>query len=83
MRQKSKWVKFMERERKFKQREEDELHNNIRKSVNDKIYTTVQSESVIKKEESKCKLNQSDNENDGENHQRLSWVGDNREQRKR
>ena len=53
MRQKSKWVKFMERERKFKQREEDELHNNIRKSVNDKIYTTVQSESVAKKEESK------------------------------
>ena len=52
MRQKSKCVKFMERERKLKLREKTELHNNIEQLVNDKIYTPVQSETMTKKEES-------------------------------
>ena len=63
MRQKSKWFKFMERERKLKLREETELHNNIEQLVNDKLYTPVQSESMTKKEESKDKLNLTDMEN--------------------
>ena len=63
MRQKSKWFKFMERERKLKLREETELHNNIEQLVNDKIYTPVQSETMTKKEESKDKLNLTDMEN--------------------
>ena len=63
MRQKSKWFKFMERERKLKLREETELHNNIEQLVNDKIYTPVQSETMTKKEESKDKLNLTDLEN--------------------
>ena len=46
MRWKSKWVKFMERERKLELREETELHNNIEKSVHDKINTPVQSETM-------------------------------------
>ena len=37
MRRKSKWVKFMERERTLELREETELQNSIEKSVNDKI----------------------------------------------
>ena len=52
MRQKSKWVKFMEQERSLKLKEETELHNNIEQLVNDKIYTPVQSETMTKKEES-------------------------------
>ena len=67
--QKSKWVKFMEGERKLKLRGEAELHNN--RSVNDKIYTPVQSENT-KKEESKDKINLTDMVDDGGNHQRLS-----------
>ena len=63
MRQKSKWFKFMERERKLKLRQETELHNNIEQLVNDKIYTPVQSETMTKKEESKDKLNLTDMEN--------------------
>ena len=46
MRPKSKWIKFLERERKLKLREEMELHNNIKKSVNDKVYKPVQSENM-------------------------------------
>ena len=46
MRRKSKWIKFMEREKKLKLREETELHNNIEKSVNDKVYKPVQSENM-------------------------------------
>ena len=67
LRRKSKWVKFIERERKLELREETELHNNIEKPVNGKIFTSVQSKKMIKKEESKDK-------NDDENHQRLDWV---------
>ena len=52
MRQKSKWVKFMEQDRSLKLKEETELHNNIEQLVNDKIYTPVQSETMTKKEES-------------------------------
>ena len=44
MRRERKWVKFMERERKLKLREETELHNNTEKSVNDNICTPVQRE---------------------------------------
>ena len=55
MKQKRKWVKFMEQERKLELREETELHNNLEKSVNDNIYIymPVQSETITKKEESK------------------------------
>ena len=83
MRWKNKWVKFKERERMLELREETELHNNIEKSVNGKIYTPVQSETMTKKEESKDKLNLTDMENYYENHQRLSWVTDNGKQRKK
>ena len=38
---------------------------------------------MTKKEESKGKMHLTDMENDGENHQRLSWLSDNREQRKK
>ena len=72
MRQKSKCVKFMERERKLKLREKTELHNNIEQLVNDKIYTPVQNETMTKKEESKDKLNLTDMENYDDYHQRLS-----------
>ena len=74
LRRKSKWVKFIERERKLELREETELHNNIEKPVNGKIFTSVQSKKMIKKEESKDKINLTDTENDDENHQRLDWV---------
>ena len=83
MRWKSKWVKFMERERKLELREEMELHNNIEKSVHGKINTPVQSETMTKKEESKNKLNLTDMKNYDENHQRLSRVTSNRKQRKK
>ena len=83
MRRKSKWVKFLERERKLELREETEWHNNIEKSINDKIYTSVQSETMTKKEESKDKLNLTDMENYDENGKRLSWVTENRTQRKK
>ena len=59
------------------------MHNNIEKSVNDKIYTPVQSETMTKQEESKDKLNLTDMGNYDENHQRLTCVTDNREQRKK
>ena len=49
MRGKRKWVKFMERQRKLELREETELHNNIEKSVNENIYTPVQSETMTKR----------------------------------
>ena len=83
MRRKSKWVKFLEREKKLELREETEWHNNIEKSINDKIYTSVQSETMTKKEESKDKLNLTDMENYNENGKRLSWVTENRTQRKK
>ena len=60
IRRKNKCIKFMEREKKLKLREETELYNSIEKSVNDKIYTPVQNKNVTKR--------------DGENHQRLSCV---------
>ena len=41
MKQKRKWVKFMEQERKLELREETELHNNLEKSVNDNIYIYI------------------------------------------
>ena len=83
IRHKSKWVKFMEQERKLELREEAELHNNIEKSVNGKIYTPVQSETMTKEEESKDKLNLNDRENHDENHQKLSWVTNNPKQKKK
>ena len=49
MRRKSKWVKFMERVRKLKLREETEFHNHIEKTVNGKIYTPVQSENMTER----------------------------------
>ena len=39
LKRKSKWVKFIERERKLELREETELHNNTEKPVNGKIFT--------------------------------------------
>ena len=83
MRWKNKWVKFKERERMLELREETELHNNIEKSVNGKIYTPVQSETMTKEEESKDKLNLNDRENHDENHQKLSWVINNPKQKKK
>ena len=48
------------------------------------IYITpVQSETMTKKEESRDKLNLTDMENYDENRKRLSWVTDNRKQRKK
>ena len=73
----------MGRERKLELREETELHNNIEKSGNDKIYTPVQGVTMTKKEESKDKLNLNNMENYDENHQRLNWVTGNRKQRKK
>ena len=43
----------------------------------------MQSANMTKKEESKGKMHLTDMENDGENHQRLNWLSDNREQRKK
>ena len=43
----------------------------------------MQRETMIKKEESTDKLNLTDMENCDENHKRLSWVTDNRKQRKK
>ena len=83
MRRKSKNVKFVERERKLKLREETELHNSIENSVNDRIYMLVQSEKMTKKEESKDKMTLNALVNDGENHQRVSCVTDNREKKKK
>ena len=51
---------------------ETELHNNLEKSVNDKIYKPVQSENMTQKEESRDKMNLTDMENDAENCQRLT-----------
>ena len=48
------------------------------------IYITpVQSETMTRKEESRDKLNLTDMENYDENRKRLSWVTDNRKQRKK
>ena len=62
--------------------EEMELYDKIEKSVNDKIYTPVQSETMTKKRYSIGKLNLTDMENCDENHQRLSWLTNNCKQRK-
>ena len=59
------------------------MHNDTKKSINNNIYSPVQRETMTKKEESKNKLNLTDMENFDENHQRLSWVTDNRKQRKK
>ena len=74
IRRKNKCIKFMEREKKLKLREETELYNSIEKSVNDKIYTPVQNKNVTKRDESKDMVNLTDLIDDGENHQRLSCV---------
>ena len=50
VRRKGKSAKFMEREKKLELTEEMELHNNIKKSLNNKIYMPVQNETMTKKE---------------------------------
>ena len=59
------------------------MHSKIEKSVNEEIYTPVESHNKTKKEESKDNMNLTDMENDGENLQRLSSVTDNLKQRKK